>query len=334
MKKQPIQTSDDKEVDIALRPSSWDEYVGQTKIKESVRLILEAAKQRGESCDHLLFYGQAGLGKTTLAYLIGREMGVNIKATSGPALEKAGDVAAILSNLEPHEILFIDEAHRINKLIEEVLYPALETRKLHLIIGKGPSARSIQLELPPFTLIAATTRVAMLSSPLRSRFSGGTFRLEFYTNEEVKKIITRSAGILGMEISGDSAEEIAKRSRYTPRIANHFLKRCRDFAQVHGGSGIDLNFAQKALDLMEIDELGLNNHDRRILNILIEKFKGGPVGLQTLAAATSEDEATIEEVYEPFLLQLGFIERTPRGRVATENAYKHLGQSQIQKNLL
>ena len=251
------------------------------------------------------------MGKTTLALLIAKELGAQIKTTSGPAIERVGDLASILTNLSPGDILFIDEVHRLNKTIEEVLYPAMESRSLDIIIGKGPSARSIQLELPPFTLIAATTRVAMLSSPLRSRFSGGTFRLEFYTNNEVKKIITRSAGILGMEISGDSAEEIAKRSRYTPRIANHFLKRCRDYAQVHGGSGIDLNFAKKALNLMEIDELGLNNHDRRILNILIEKFKGGPVGLQTLAAATSEDEATIEDVYEPFLLQLGFIERTP-----------------------
>ena len=324
----------DKALDQTLRPQKWDEYIGQEMIKKNLRILIQAASERKESIEHLLFYGPAGLGKTTLALLIAKELGAQIKTTSGPAIERVGDLASILTNLSPGDILFIDEVHRLNKTIEEVLYPAMESRSLDIIIGKGPSARSIQLELPPFTLIAATTRVAMLSSPLRSRFSGGTFRLEFYTNEEVKKIITRSAGILGMEISSDSAEEIAKRSRYTPRIANHFLKRCRDFAQVHKGSGIDLNFAQKALDLMEIDELGLNNHDRRILNILIEKFKGGPVGLQTLAAATSEDEATIEEVYEPFLLQLGFIERTPRGRVATENAYKHLGQPQIQKNLL
>ena len=324
----------DKALDQTLRPQKWDEYIGQEMIKKNLRILIQAASERKESIEHLLFYGPAGLGKTTLALLIAKELGAQIKTTSGPAIERVGDLASILTNLSPGDILFIDEVHRLNKTIEEVLYPAMESRSLDIIIGKGPSARSIQLELPPFTLIAATTRVAMLSSPLRSRFSGGTFRLEFYTNEEVKKIITRSAGILGMEISGDSAEEIAKRSRYTPRIANHFLKRCRELAQVHGGSGIDLNFAQKALDLMEIDELGLNNHDRRILNILIEKFKGGPVGLQTLAAATSEDEATIEDVYEPFLLQLGFIERTPRGRIATENAYKHLGQPQIQKNLL
>lgn len=327
-------SSSDKALDQTLRPQKWDEYIGQELIKKNLRILIQAASERKESIEHLLFYGPAGLGKTTLSLLIAKELGAQIKTTSGPAIERVGDLASILTNLSPGDILFIDEVHRLNKTVEEVLYPAMESRSLDIIIGKGPSARSIQLELPPFTLIAATTRVAMLSSPLRSRFSGGTFRLEFYTNDEVKKIITRSAGILGMEISVDSAEEIAKRSRYTPRIANHFLKRCRDYAQVHGGSGIDLNFAKKALDLMEIDELGLNSHDRRILNILIEKFKGGPVGLQTLAAATSEDEATIEDVYEPFLLQLGFIERTPRGRVATENAYKHLGQSKTQKNLL
>ncbi|MEK7069694.1 MAG: Holliday junction branch migration DNA helicase RuvB, partial [Patescibacteria group bacterium] len=255
---------------------------------------------------------------------IAKEIGAQIKTTSGPAIERVGDLASILTNLSPGDLLFIDEIHRLNKSIEEVLYPAMESRSLDIIIGKGPSARSIQLELPPFTLIAATTRVAMLSSPLRSRFSGGTFRLEFYTNEEVKKIINRSASLLGMEIADDASEEIAKRCRFTPRIANHFLKRCRDYAQVNGEKKITLDFAQKALALMEVDILGLNNHDRRILNIIIDKFKGGPVGLQTLAAATSEDEATIEEVYEPFLLQLGFIERTPRGRIATENAYKHL----------
>ena len=273
----------DKALDQTLRPQKVGRIYRPGDDKKNLRILIQAASERKESIEHLLFYGPAGLGKTTLALLIAKELGAQIKTTSGPAIERVGDLASILTNLSPGDILFIDEVHRLNKTIEEVLYPAMESRSLDIIIGKGPSARSIQLELPPFTLIAATTRVAMLSSPLRSRFSGGTFRLEFYTNNEVKKIITRSAGILGMEISGDSAEEIAKRSRYTPRIANHFLKRCRDYAQVHGGSGIDLNFAKKALDLMEIDELGLNNHDRRILNILIEKFKGGPVGLQTLA---------------------------------------------------
>ncbi|MEK7142157.1 MAG: Holliday junction branch migration DNA helicase RuvB [Patescibacteria group bacterium] len=324
----------DKALDQTLRPQKWDEYVGQELIKKNLRILIQAASERKESIEHLLFYGPAGLGKTTLALLIAKEIGAQIKTTSGPAIERVGDLASILTNLSPGDLLFIDEIHRLNKSIEEVLYPAMESRSLDIIIGKGPSARSIQLELPPFTLIAATTRVAMLSSPLRSRFSGGTFRLEFYTNEEVKKIINRSASLLGMEIADDASEEIAKRCRFTPRIANHFLKRCRDYAQVNGEKKITLDFAQKALALMEVDILGLNNHDRRILNIIIDKFKGGPVGLQTLAAATSEDEATIEEVYEPFLLQLGFIERTSRGRIATENAYKHLGKTSIQKNLL
>ena len=324
----------DKALDQTLRPQKWDEYVGQELIKKNLRILIQAASERKESIEHLLFYGPAGLGKTTLALLIAKEIGAQIKTTSGPAIERVGDLASILTNLSPGDLLFIDEIHRLNKSIEEVLYPAMESRSLDIIIGKGPSARSIQLELPPFTLIAATTRVAMLSSPLRSRFSGGTFRLEFYTNEEVKKINNRSASLLGMEIADDASEEIAKRCRFTPRIANHFLKRCRDYAQVNGEKKITLDFAQKALGLMEVDILGLNNHDRRILNIIIDKFKGGPVGLQTLAAATSEDEATIEEVYEPFLLQLGFIERTSRGRIATENAYKHLGKTSIQKNLL
>lgn len=317
----------DKALDQSLRPQKWDEYIGQELIKKNLRILIQAASERKESIEHLLFYGPAGLGKTTLALLIAKELGAQIKTTSGPAIERVGDLASILTNLSPGDLLFIDEIHRLNKSIEEVLYPAMESRSLDIIIGKGPSARSIQLELPPFTLVAATTRVAMLSSPLRSRFSGGTFRLEFYTNEEVKKIINRSASLLGMEISDDASEEIAKRCRFTPRIANHFLKRCRDYAQVNGEKKITLDFAKKALALMEVDILGLNNHDRRILNVIIDKFKGGPVGLQTLAAATSEDEATIEEVYEPFLLQLGFIERTPRGRIATENAYKHLGVS-------
>lgn len=314
----------DKALDQTLRPQKWDEYIGQELIKKNLRILIQAASERKESIEHLLFYGPAGLGKTTLALLIAKEIGAQIKTTSGPAIERVGDLASILTNLSPGDLLFIDEIHRLNKSIEEVLYPAMESRSLDIIIGKGPSARSIQLELPPFTLIAATTRVAMLSSPLRSRFSGGTFRLEFYTNEEVKKIINRSASLLGMEISDEASEEIAKRCRFTPRIANHFLKRCRDYAQVNGEKKITLDFAKKALALMEVDILGLNNHDRRILNMIIDKFKGGPVGLQTLAAATSEDEATIEEVYEPFLLQLGFIERTSRGRIATENAYKHL----------
>lgn len=324
----------DKALDQALRPQKWGEYIGQELIKKNLKILIQAASERKENIEHLLFYGPAGLGKTTLAHLIAKELNTQIKITSGPAIERVGDLASILTNLSAGDILFIDEVHRLNKAIEEILYPAMESRSLDIIIGKGPSARSIQLELPPFTLVAATTRVAMLSSPLRSRFSGGTYRLEFYTNEEIKKIIIRSAGILGVEISKEAAEEIARRSRYTPRIANHFLKRCRDLSQIKNSRLIEVSSAKEALDMMEIDELGLNSHDRRILKILIEKFKGGPVGLQTIAAAASEDEATIEEVYEPYLLQLGFIERTPRGRIATENAYRHTGINQTQKNLL
>lgn len=324
----------DKSLDQALRPQGWDDYIGQELIKKNLKIIIQAAFERKENIEHLLFYGPAGLGKTTLAHLIAKELGAQIRITSGPSIERVGDLASVLTNLSPGDILFIDEIHRLNKAIEEILYPAMESRSLDLIVGKGPSARSIQLDLPPFTLIAATTKIALLSSPLRSRFSGGTFRLDFYTNDEVQKIITRSAGLLEINIAAEAAQAVAKRSRHTPRIANHFLKRCRDFAQIHNGNEIDLSSAQQALDLMEIDEMGLGNHDRRILRILIEKFNGGPVGLQTLAAAAAEDESTIEEIHEPYLLQLGFIERTPRGRVATENAYKHLGHPPIQKSLL
>lgn len=327
-------TFPDKSLDQALRPQKWAEYIGQELIKRNLQILIRAAAERKEPIEHLLFYGPPGLGKTTLAHLIARELGAQIKITSGPAIDKVGDLASILTNLSPGDILFIDEIHRLNKNIEEVLYPAMESRSLDIIIGKGPSARSIQLELPPFTLISATTRIALLSSPLRSRFSGGTFRLEFYTPEETKNIIMRSANILGMEITADAATEIAKRSRFTPRIANHFLKRCRDFAQVHGHKELGTSSVEQALDMMEIDDMGLNPHDRRMLEILIDKFNGGPVGLQTLAAATSEEEATIEEVYEPYLLQLGFIDRTPRGRVATPRAYQHLKRKPKQEGLL
>lgn len=324
----------DRSLDQTLRPQKWDEYIGQEMIKKNLKILIKAACDRKECIEHLLFYGPAGLGKTTLAHLIAKELNTQIKITSGPAIERVGDLASILTNLSPGDILFIDEIHRLNKTIEEVLYPAMESRTLDIIIGKGPSARSIQLELPPFTLIAATTRIALLSSPLRSRFSGGTFRLEFYTNEEIKRIIMRSSEILGVKISHDSGEEIAKRCRFTPRIANHFLKRCRDYAQVLDKPEIDSGTARQALDLMEIDEIGLSAHDRRMLSILIEKFNGGPVGLQTIAAATSEDEATIEDVYEPYLIQLGFIERTPRGRMATQNAYNHLKIAKPQNRLI
>lgn len=331
--REPLAASD-KTLDQTLRPQKWDDYIGQNLIKKNLKILIKAAAGRKEPIEHLLFYGPAGLGKTTLAHLIAKELGAQIRITSGPTIEKVGDLASILTNLSPGDVLFIDEVHRLNKNIEEVLYPAMESRTLDIIIGKGPSARSIQLELPPFTLIAATTRIALLSSPLRSRFSGGTFRLEFYTDEEIKKIIMRSAKILGVEIEEEAAEAIAQRSRFTPRTANHFLKRCRDYAQVNNASQINRETTMCTLELLEVDAVGLNSHDRRILTILIEKFGGGPVGLQTLAAASSEEEATIEEVYEPFLLQKGFIERTPRGRVATPHAYSHLKKQPPQKNLI
>lgn len=311
-------------LDQTLRPSRWDEYVGQRSIKENLRILLRAASERKHPPEHVLFYGPAGLGKTTLAHLIAHETGAQMKSTSGPAVEKVGDLASILTNLSPGDILFIDEIHRLNKIIEEILYPAMESGSLDIIIGKGPSARTIQLELPPFTLLAATTRVALLSSPLRSRFSGGTFRLEYYSEDEIKQIINRSARILKAELGAGAAEEIAKRSRFTPRTANYLLKRCRDFAQVHKRP-LDKKTVSDALSLLEIDELGLAGTDRAILKTIIEKFGGGPVGLGTIAAATSEEEATIEEVVEPYLLQLGLLERTTRGRLATPKAYEHLG---------
>ncbi|KKR46138.1 MAG: Holliday junction ATP-dependent DNA helicase RuvB [Parcubacteria group bacterium GW2011_GWA1_40_21] len=320
-------------LDNTLRPSKWNDYIGQKNIKENLKILLTAAKQRSHPPEHILFYGPPGLGKTTLAHLIAKEINTQIKATSGPAIEKVGDLASVLTNLSPGDILFIDEIHRLNKTIEEVLYPAMESGSLDIIIGKGPSARTLQLELPPFTLIAATTRIAMLSSPLRSRFSGGTFRLEFYSEEEIKEIIKRSAKILGIDIGAEASKEIAKRSRFTPRTANYFLKRCRDFAQVSGGEITEKTVAD-TLELLGIDEVGLSSSDRSLLNALIEKFGGGPVGLNTLGAALSEEQATIEEVHEPYLIQLGFIERTPRGRVATAKAYDHLKKKKPQGGLL
>lgn len=311
-------------LDQTLRPRSWDGYIGQENIKRNLKILLTAAKERNHPPEHLLFYGPPGLGKTTLAHLIATESGTQMRATSGPAIEKVGDLASILTNLSPGDILFIDEIHRLNKLIEEVLYPAMESGSLDIIIGKGPSARTIQLDLPPFTLIAATTRISLLSSPLRSRFSGGTFRLEFYTTDEVKKIIKQSAHILGVPIDDEAADEIAKRSRFTPRIANYLLKRCRDFAQVHKGK-LSKETVREALMLLDIDELGLNALDRKILETIITKFAGGPVGLGTISAAISEEEGTIEEVSEPYLIQLGLLERTARGRAATNRAYHHLG---------
>ena len=310
-------------LDSTLRPDRWEEYIGQEVIKENLKILLDAAKTRNQPPEHLLFYGPPGLGKTTLAHLIAKENGSQIKITSGPAIEKVGDLASLLTNLSAGDILFIDEIHRLNKMIEEVLYPAMESGILNIIIGKGPSARTIQLELPPFTLIAATTKIALLSSPLRSRFSGGTFRLEFYTDKEIEKILHRSSKILGVDIEREAAEEIARRSRFTPRIANHLLKRCRDFSQV---KEVKLNkeTVGKALDLLGIDHAGLNIVDRKIIETIINKFGGGPVGLGTIGAAISEEIGTIEEVNEPYLIQLGFLERTPRGRNTTEKAYKHL----------
>jgi Holliday junction DNA helicase RuvB len=315
----------DQSLDLKLRPQKWEDYIGQESIKRNLQILLKAAGEREESIEHLLFYGPPGLGKTTLAYLIAKEFKASIKVTSGPTIERVGDLASILTNLAPGEILFIDEVHRLNKLIEEVLYSAMESRALNIVIGKGPSARTIQLELSPFTLIAATTRIALLSSPLRSRFSGGTYRLNFYIPEEIQTILTRSAEILDIDIKKEAKEEIARRARGTPRIANHLLKRCRDFAQVYKKSVIDMEAVKKTFNLLEIDELGLETTDRCLLDVLIKKFNGGPVGLKTLSAATSEEEATIEEVYEPYLMQLGLIERTSRGRLATEKAYEHLG---------
>jgi len=322
-------TEEQKEVDnlyldTTLRPSAWEDYIGQTNIKKNLQILLSAAEERNHPPEHILFYGPPGLGKTTLAHLIAKEMKTQMKVTSGPAIEKVGDLASILTNLASGDILFIDEIHRLNKTIEEVLYPAMESGSLDIIIGKGPSARTIQLELPPFTLIGATTRIAMISSPLRSRFSGGIFKLEFYTQKEIEKIISRSAKILGIELEESACSEIAQRSRFTPRTANYFLKRCRDYAQVHK-STLTKDSVGGALSLLGIDAVGLSPADRDILHTIIYKFNGGPVGLNTLAAALSEEQATIEEFNEPYLIQLGFLDRTPRGRIVTTHGYEHLG---------
>jgi len=320
----PKQLNEDRHLDSTLRPRSFKEYVGQEKIKANLNILIEAAKKRKEGIDHLLLYGSSGLGKTTLSHIIAKEMGVNLKITSGPAIEKTGDLASILTNLNDGDVLFVDECHRMNKTIEEVLYPAMEDFLLDIIIGKGPSAQTLRLELPRFTLIAATTRIGMLSSPLRSRF-GVTFRLDFYEQKDMEEIIERSARILKTDIEPSAVQMVAKCSRYTPRVANRLLKRTRDYAQVRGDGFVNQQIAKEALKMLEIDESGLEPTDRRILQTIIQKFNGGPVGLQALAAAADEEQDTIEEIYEPYLLGSGLLGRTPRGRIATESAYNHLG---------
>lgn len=323
---EPRPREEDLPVENSLRPRRLEEYIGQKTVKENLAVFIEAAKQRSEPLDHVLFHGHPGLGKTSLAAVISNELGVNMRSTSGPVIERPGDLAAILTNLEHHDVLFIDEIHRLNHVVEEILYPAMEDFQLDIIIGQGPSARTIKLDLPPFTLVGATTRAGLLSPPLRDRF-GVTLRLEFYTEDELQLIVTRSARILGIRIEGDGAAEIAKRSRGTPRIANRLLRRVRDYAEVRADGVITRRVADEGLRMLDVDERGFDRMDRKILSTIIEKYDGGPVGIETLAAAVSEEKDTLEDVYEPYLIQEGFLNKTPRGRLATRLAYEHLGIS-------